>query len=81
MIKEAEDRSGQSLSLTPNSGIRMDDVIEFGSDVFADFAAVLASASQVGSDTVISFDANNTVTLKNVNLSSFHQDDFRLIAA
>ncbi|MCA1494980.1 hypothetical protein I6F11_29640, partial [Ensifer sp. NBAIM29] len=42
------------------------DVLEFDNTLFADFEAVLAAASQVGSDTVIAFDAANSVTLKNV---------------
>ncbi|BBF94060.1 hypothetical protein BLTE_27450 [Blastochloris tepida] len=47
-----------------------DDVIRFDSDLFADFDAVLAAASQVGADTVITLDADNTLTLANVETSS-----------
>jgi Ca2+-binding RTX toxin-like protein len=53
------------------------DVIELADDVFADFGAVLAAASQVGPDTLISHDAGNTILLKNVAMTSLHQDDFR----
>jgi Ca2+-binding RTX toxin-like protein len=42
------------------------DYIEFDDGIFADFNAVLAAAHQVGNDLVITLDANNSVTLKNV---------------
>ncbi|MBZ9757297.1 putative Ig domain-containing protein [Mesorhizobium sp. ESP6-5] len=63
------------------AGLGTEDVIEFENDVFADFASVLAAASQVGADTVITHDASNVVTLKNVALANLHQDDFQFIAA
>ncbi|MDX8503311.1 hypothetical protein RFM99_33690, partial [Mesorhizobium sp. VK4C] len=63
------------------AGAGSEDVIDFTTDVFADFASVLAAATQVGADTVITHDASNVVTLKNVALSNLHQDDFQFIAA
>jgi Ca2+-binding RTX toxin-like protein len=63
------------------AGAASEDIIQFDDDVFADFAAIVAAAAQVGSDTVIAYDANNVVTLKNVSLSSLHQDDFQMMAA
>ncbi|UJW73562.1 calcium-binding protein [Rhizobium sp. SL42] len=62
------------------AGVSSDDVIEFADGLFTDFEAVLASASQVGSDTVISFDPHNSITLKYVEVTSLHQDDFRFVA-
>jgi len=62
------------------AGAASDDVIQFGNDVFADFASVLAAATQVGADTVITH-GGNTLTLKNVALANLHQDDFQFIAA
>ncbi|WP_281405082.1 calcium-binding protein, partial [Rhizobium sp. FKY42] len=56
------------------------DVIEFDNSLFADFEDVLAAAAQVGNDTVITHDAGNTITLKNVVLANLHQDDFRFVA-
>ncbi|MGV1908198.1 calcium-binding protein [Agrobacterium cavarae] len=56
------------------------DVLEFGTSLFADFEAVLAAAAQIGDDTVITFDASNIVTLKNVALSTLHDDDLRFVA-
>ncbi|UXN58115.1 calcium-binding protein [Phyllobacterium zundukense] len=60
-------------------GAATDDTIEFTHDVFADFAAVLAAASQAESDVLIAHDADNNITLKNVVLSGLHADDFRFI--
>ncbi|WP_349963373.1 calcium-binding protein [Rhizobium sp. ZPR3] len=56
------------------------DVLEFDNSLFADFEDVLAAAAQVGNDTVITHDAGNTITLKNVALANLHQDDVRFIA-
>lgn len=61
------------------AGSGTDDVIEFDDEVFADLSAVLAAATQVGADTVISYDADNTITLKNVTMSNLHADDFRFV--
>jgi Ca2+-binding RTX toxin-like protein len=82
---------GDTFVFGPNFGTQVindfvagpgtEDVIEFENDVFADFASVLAAAAQVGADTVITHDASNVVTLKNVALTSLHQDDFQFIAA
>ncbi|RXT36055.1 hypothetical protein B5U99_18005 [Bosea sp. Tri-54] len=55
------------------------DLIEFDDAVFADLNAVLAAATQVGADTVITFDADNTITLKNVTKTNLHADDFRFV--
>ncbi|MBB4000311.1 Ca2+-binding RTX toxin-like protein [Aureimonas pseudogalii] len=55
------------------------DVIQFDSSILATYAAVAAAATQVGSDTLITVDAANTLTLKNVALASLHADDFRFV--
>jgi Ca2+-binding RTX toxin-like protein len=52
------------------------DVIEFTGGVFQDFNAVRAASHQVGSDTVITLDAQNTIVLQDVNLGSLHANDF-----
>ena len=62
------------------AGAGSGDTLAFDNSLFTDFEAVLAAAAQVGNDTVISFDAESSVTLKNVALMSLHQDDLRLIA-
>lgn len=63
------------------AGAGSDDIIEFDDDIFANFSAVLAAASQVGADTLITYDSNNTVTLKNVTMTNLNADDFTFIAA
>lgn len=72
---------GQDTIVDLTAGAGSPDVIHFDNDVFADFASVLAAASQVGADTVITHDAGNVLTLKNVALANLHQDDFQFIAA
>ncbi|MBB4193074.1 Ca2+-binding RTX toxin-like protein/formiminotetrahydrofolate cyclodeaminase [Rhizobium aethiopicum] len=57
------------------------DVLDISTSLFSDFAAVMAAASQVGADTLITYDANNSITLKNVGLTSLHQDDFHFTTA
>jgi Ca2+-binding RTX toxin-like protein len=55
------------------------DLIEFDDAVFADLSSVLAAATQVGADTIITYDADNTITLKNVTKTNLHADDFRFV--
>ena len=52
------------------------DQISFDHNTFADFAAVMAASAQVGADTVISVDADHSITLTNVNLSTLQHDAF-----
>jgi Ca2+-binding RTX toxin-like protein len=53
------------------------DVIEFSTDLFDDFAEVMAQATQSGSDVLITVDADTTLTLVNVKLAALATDDFR----
>jgi len=46
------------------------DTLQFDPALFANMDIVKAHAAQVGADTVITYDANNTVTLVGVNLST-----------
>ncbi len=62
-----------------SAGAGVGDVIEIDATLFADFAAILAGSSQVGSDTVITFDASNKITLQNVVMSNLVADDFRFV--
>jgi len=59
------------------AGARSHDVIQFSKNVFDSFASVLAHATQVGQDVVISADADNSVTLKNTKLSAIDRHDFQ----
>jgi len=52
------------------------DVVRPDSNIFGDFASVYAASSQVGVNTVITFDVNNTITLKNIVKPNPHADDF-----
>ncbi|MGH0004267.1 calcium-binding protein [Pseudovibrio ascidiaceicola] len=60
-------------------GANSEDVIHFNVARFANFDEVIAAAQDNGVDTVISMDANNTVTLKDVVLSDLHSDDFQFV--
>ena len=55
---------------------RSHDVIQFSKSVFDSFASVLAHATQVGQDVVISADAGDSVTLKNTKLTALDRQDF-----
>jgi Ca2+-binding RTX toxin-like protein len=62
------------------AGLGVTDIIEFDSDLFANFNAVLAATAQSGANSVITLDGDNTLTLQNVAVSSLHADDFRFVA-
>ena len=55
------------------------DLIAFDHTVFADFDAVVAASTQLGASTVITVDAQNTLTLANVSVGSLHHDDFAFV--
>ncbi|MER8809930.1 VCBS domain-containing protein, partial [Mesorhizobium australicum] len=55
------------------------DVIEFASSLFADFSEVMDNAADNGSDTVITFDGDNSLILKNVLVSQLSFDDFHFV--
>ncbi|MFC3321337.1 hypothetical protein [Mesorhizobium cantuariense] len=72
---------GKDTIIDFTAGAGSPDIIQFANTVFDDFASVLAVATQVGADTVITHDSSNVLTLKNVALANLHQDDFQFIAA
>ena len=55
------------------------DAFEFSHSIFADAAAVLGDAQQVGTDVVITKDAQDVVTLHDVQLANLHATDFHLV--
>ncbi|MEZ0172021.1 calcium-binding protein [Microvirga sp. TS319] len=59
------------------AGANTDDVIQFSTAVFSDYAAVLAASSQSGSNVVITAGTGNTITLKDVQRANLHADDFQ----
>jgi len=61
------------------AGAGAGDVIQLDRGLFADFAAVMSHAQQVGTDTVITYDAFDTITLKGVALSNLAPDDFLFV--
>jgi Ca2+-binding RTX toxin-like protein len=50
--------------------------IEFDGGVFQNFKQVQAASQQIGADTVITLDANDSITLLGVSLSSLHASHF-----
>ena len=59
------------------NGVNSTDKIRFDHQLFADWAHVMAATTQSGSDTIITLDANDTITLKNVTASSLTQNQFQ----
>ncbi len=55
------------------------DTLQFSQNTFNNFASVLAHAAQVGSDVVITVDPADSVTLKNVHLSSLQKSDIHIV--
>ena len=54
------------------------DTIQLSHLEFANFSAVLADARQVGNNVVITYDANDVISLTGVQLSQLHAADFHL---
>ena len=61
------------------AGASSDDVIEFETSIFSSFAAVVAAATDDGTDTTITIDAETSITLQGVIVSGLHQDDFSFV--
>ena len=53
--------------------------VQLDHNVFGNFADVMSHASQVGSDVVISMDANNSLSLHNTLLSQLTANNFHLV--
>ena len=53
-----------------------EDVIQFNPALFANYSAVIASTQQNGANTIITFDANDTITLTNVATASVSPANF-----
>jgi hypothetical protein len=64
---------------TVNNFTPLVDALEFSHSIFADAAAVLGDAQQVGTDVVITQDAQDVVTLHDVQLANLHAADFHLV--
>jgi serralysin len=57
----------------------VDDTLEFSHALWSDATSVLSHAAQLGADVMITFDAIDTVLLKNVLLSSLHESNIHII--
>jgi hypothetical protein len=55
------------------------DALQFSQAMFADVAAVLSDAQQVGSNVVITHDPQNVVTLQNMQLTNLHASDIHIV--
>jgi hypothetical protein len=55
------------------------DALQFSQAMFANVAAVLNDAQQVGSNVVITHDPQNVVTLHNTQLSNLHASDIHIV--
>ena len=55
------------------------DALQFSQAMFANVAAVLGDAQQVGSNVVITHDPQNVVTLHNVQLTNLHASDIHIV--
>ena len=61
------------------AGPAIDDVIQVDTSLFANFAAIQSHAAQVGANTVITYDAGNTITLASVTLANLNANDFLFV--
>ena len=70
---------GRDVIVDLTAGAGSEDVIEFDNGAFSNYADVIAAASEVGGNTVIVLDAENTLKLNGISISQLHEDDFRFI--
>jgi hypothetical protein len=54
-------------------------VLEFNTTLFANYAAAMSHAQQVGANTVFTIDSNDTVTVQNVAKTSLTANNFRFV--
>ena len=55
------------------------DVVQLSHNTFADFAAVLAHATQNGSDVTVTIDSSNSITLHNTNLAQLTGNNIHIV--
>jgi Ca2+-binding RTX toxin-like protein len=55
------------------------DALQFNQSMFADAAAVLSNAHQVGSDVAITHDSADVVTLQGMQLANLYVSDFHIV--
>ncbi|MEP2707925.1 MAG: Ig-like domain-containing protein, partial [Roseibium sp.] len=62
-----------------SAGEGLEDVLQFETAIFADADAVLAAATDDGTNTIITIDADTSVTLENVSVMDLNKDDFQFV--
>jgi Ca2+-binding RTX toxin-like protein len=67
--------NAMGLDVVTNFGLAKD-TLQFNASLFANFAAAMAAATQVGANTVFTIDANDKVTLDNVTKTSLTASNF-----
>lgn len=70
---------GASWGSETVNGFAASDVLQFSSTVFADWTHLLGASAQSGSDVVITLDATDTITLKNVLLGNLTSANARFV--
>ncbi|MEP3427970.1 MAG: DUF4214 domain-containing protein [Hyphomicrobiales bacterium] len=71
--------TGHDIVTDFSAGASPGDILQFETATFAYYTAVLAAASDDGTDTTITVDAQTSVTLQGVVVSELHLDDFRFV--
>lgn len=61
------------------AGATSDDTIRIEGFNITNFAEIMDLAEQNGDDTIITFDADNSITLEEVQLTALHADDFQFV--
>ena len=72
-------KAGFGLDKVEDFSSSQTDIIQFDSSLFADYSTMLAHAATVGSDTVITYDSTDVLTIKNVTLANLHATDFHFV--
>ncbi len=56
-----------------------DDILEFSTSVFSDFAALQLATAQVGADIVITATGSDSLTIKNKTIATLDANDFHFV--
>jgi Ca2+-binding RTX toxin-like protein len=71
--------SGHDLIWDFAAGASSGDIIRLANSPFSDFVSIMAAAEQVGDTTILTIDAQRSITLMGVMKSDLQQDDFLLV--
>ena len=56
-----------------------EDHLEISHSIFANYATLQQHMQQVGNDVIITYDADNSITLQNVQMANLHASDFLIV--